>query len=392
MLNFANAILINLSIIVSTSLTLYFLSIGQSLKDSKLDSDFINQSGTFSLTGTHQLFLGVIVGILCFFISLNKIPVPFYGGITVDVRYLPIFFSIYYGSTLIGIANGATLISLKLIQYTIRGAFAYEYFNNVFLTLSLVFLASLIKKQRFSQKKAVFTFLLVALLIRLFTFSIIFYPIWQVDTLVNLIAYVTIFSLVFLFTAWLIDSSISISKTIHVYRTSSIYDHLTKLYNKESFYFFLDHAYSDLLINEATCGIAILDIDNFKAINDNYGHLAGDHVLIHVSKLLIGDKTPVESPRICRIGGDEFAMIFKSPIDNPEKFIQNKLHEINQSPCLFENQSISIELSCGLAIIEKKHFSNHSISTDDLFTLADEALYKAKRNGKNQLTIIHHDI
>lgn len=392
MLDFVNAILINLSIIVSTALTLYFLSIRQSLEDGQIDADFINQSGRLSLTKGHQIILGIIVGILCYFISLNKIPVPLYGDIKVDVRYLPIFFSIYYGTTLIGITNGATLIGLKLLQYILKGAFAYEYFNNIFLTISLVCLATVIKKQHFSQKKSVITFLVVALMIRFITFSVIFYPIWKFDNLINLIAYVTIFSIVFLFTAWLIDSSISISNTVHVYRTSSIYDHLTKLYNKESFYFFLDHAYNDLLMNHSTCGVAILDVDNFKAINDEYGHLAGDHVLMHVAYLLTRDKTPLESPRICRIGGDEFAMVFKAPIKEPESFIQKKLNMINNSPCQFDGKEIDVELSCGLAIVGKGETSKKKFSTDDLFTLADAALYDAKRNGKNQLIVTHHDI
>ncbi|MGY3703777.1 hypothetical protein BW731_03310 [Vagococcus martis] len=392
MLNFVNAILVNLSIIVSISLTLYFLSIRQSLKDSQLETDFINTSGMLSLTKTHQLILGIIVGILCFFISLNKIPVPLYKGISVDVRYLPIFFSIYYGSILIGITNGTTLIILKLIQYSLRGAFAYEYFNNIFLTLSLVILASIIKKQHLSQKRAVLIFLIVALTIRFITFSIIFYPIWQLDNFINSVVYMTIFSIVFLFTAWLIDSSISISKRVHIYRTASIYDHLTKLYNKESFYFFLDHAYNDLIMNQSSCGVAVIDIDNFKSINDKYGHLAGDQALTHVANLLTKNKTPIESPRICRIGGDEFAMVFKAPIDDPESYLKKKLSSIHHVEFSFNNQSIHINLSCGLAIINKDPYSESKISTDDLFTLADTALYDAKRNGKNQLIVTHHDI
>lgn len=392
MLSFVNAILINLSIIVSTALTLYFLSIRQSLADSQVDSDFMNQTGRLSLSTGHQMFLGMIVGILCFFISLNKIPVPLYGGVTVDVRYLPIFFSIYYGSTLIGVFNGATLIVLKLIQYTIRGAYIYEYFNNIFLTISLVILATIIKKQHFSQKKSVLTFLIVALTIRLISFSVIFSPPTSVKSLVNVLSYIMIFSLVFLFTAWLIGSSISISKTIHIYRTSSIYDHLTKLYNKESFYFFLDHVYNDLISNKKTCAIAILDIDNFKEINDYYGHLAGDHVLMHVANLLTKDKTPLESPRICRIGGDEFAMIFKSPLTQPDVFIKKKLSLINQSPCLYEDLAIPIELSCGLAIIEAKTIEKKKFNTEDMFILADNMLYEAKRNGKNQLVTTYQNV
>ncbi|MCI0130760.1 MULTISPECIES: GGDEF domain-containing protein [unclassified Vagococcus] len=392
MLDFVNAILINLSIIVSTALTLYFLSVRQSLTDNQVDSDFMNHTGHLLLSKNHQIFLGIIVGILCFFISLNKIPVPLYGGISVDVRYLPIFFSIYYGSTLIGVFNGGTLIILKLIQYSLRSAHMYEIFNNIFLTISLVILATIIKKQHFSQKKSVLIFLVVALSIRLGTFCILFSPPTSIKVLINVLSYIMIFSLVFLFTAWLIDSSISISKTIHVYRTSSIYDHLTKLYNKESFYFFLDHVYHDLIMNQATCGVAILDIDNFKQINDHHGHLAGDQVLIHIANLLTLDKPSLESPRICRIGGDEFAMIFKSPIIQPEEFIEKKLIQINQTPCIYENLTIPIEISCGLAIIKKTSIKNKNFSTEDMFKLADSMLYKAKKIGKNQLVTTYRTI
>lgn len=390
MLDFVNAILVNLSIIVSMSLTLYFLSIRQSLKDSQFEQEFIYQSGRLSLTKKHQMVLGIIVGIICFFISLNKIPIQLFGVQTVDVRYLPIFFSIYYGSTLIGVFNGGTLIVLKLIQYSIRGAYAYEYFNNIFLTLSLLLLAAVIKEKKFTPKRAVLTFLIVALAIRIGTFSIIFYPLWKLENFVNLLAYIAIFSSVFLFTAWLIDSSISISKRIHVYKSSSIHDQLTNLYNKESFYFFLDDVYNEFMINQKSCGVAVLDIDNFKAINDNYGHLAGDAVLIHVAKTLIKDKSPLESPKICRIGGDEFAMVFKSPLEHPNDFIQKKIKEINDTPVHYEEHTIHVEVSCGLSIIKKHPSKKQPLHAEDLFKLADDTLYQAKRSGKNQaITTIH---
>lgn len=392
MLDFVNAILVNLSIIVSMSLTLYFVSIRQSLKDSQFDQEFIYQSGRLSLTKKHQMVIGIIVGIICFFISLNKIPIQLFGVQTVDVRYLPIFFSIYYGSTLIGVFNGGTLIILKLIQYSIRGAYAYEYFNNIFLTLSLLLLAAVIKEKKFTPRKAVLTFLFVALAIRIGTFSIIFYPLWKLETFVNLLAYITIFSSVFLFTAWLIDSSISISKRIHVYKSSSIHDQLTNLYNKESFYFFLDDVYNEFMINQKSCGVAVLDIDNFKTINDNYGHLAGDAVLIHVAKTLIKDKSPLETPRVCRIGGDEFAMIFKSPLDHPEAFIKKKIKEINDVPVHYEDHIIHVEVSCGLSIIKKHPSKKQPLHAEDLFKLADDTLYKAKRAGKNQSITTTHEL
>ncbi len=120
----------------------------------------------------------------------------------------------------------------------------------------------------------------------------------------------------------------------------------------------------------------LIDIDLFKNINDTYGHLTGDQVLIHVAKSL---KLAFRNTDIIgRIGGDEFCVYMKE-IPSLD-FVQIKCQQLNS---LFYNavEDIPISVSIGVALVnEEKIYEN-------LFGKADKALYEAKRNGKAQVVI-----
>ena len=123
--------------------------------------------------------------------------------------------------------------------------------------------------------------------------------------------------------------------------------------------------------------VALCDIDDFKTINDTYGHDIGDRVLKTVTKTLI-DNTRV-SDVVCRYGGDEFLIVFnncsleivKARMEFVSKIIVNS----------FKNSNINVSFSVGIACYKEDK------TLDDIIKEADIALYNAKENGKSGITV-----
>lgn len=315
-----NAFVINLAIIISVTLGLYFYSLKSSLKSDDLDAEFLTIPNSLMISKPAQIFSGIFVGLMAFVISNHGIPVADFRP--VDVRYLPVYFSVYYGSPLIGIFTALTLVISKCVQYLITGATFSEFVNNILITLFILLISIAIDKKKIDPRRGTIICLLMTLLIRSIFFFIVFYPHFTFSIVIQILINFVLFSLFFLFTGWLIHRAIIISEGIHVYRTSSIFDGLTGLYNKESFYFFLDLAYNEAIYEGRSFSLAIIDLDNFKSINDSYGHLTGDKILKVIADLLKKELDPDSRIRICRIGGDEFAIIFKHEVYNSSDFFE----------------------------------------------------------------------
>jgi diguanylate cyclase (GGDEF)-like protein len=124
-----------------------------------------------------------------------------------------------------------------------------------------------------------------------------------------------------------------------------------------------------------------IDLDDFKLVNDTYGHLAGDYILKVVSNKLIKSIRSVDTA--ARLGGDEFVVILdciKSSEDAP--LIANKLIDAISQPVHFNSHEIQIGVSIGIAV-----YPDHSSKSGDIIRLADSAMYKAKVTGKNKFKI-----
>lgn len=154
-------------------------------------------------------------------------------------------------------------------------------------------------------------------------------------------------------------------------------DALTGLFNHKTF-----QNYLDTLVQQAEgpgmqLQLAVLDIDNFKSINDNFGHSSGDSVLKHVAEVLSEKAGPHDV--VARYGGEEFAVIFT------EKSFEETLEvleEMRQSIAELKHAEIaggSVTISAGL----QNYYSG--LSKSDFFKKADAYLYDAKRNGKNRI-------
>lgn len=135
-----------------------------------------------------------------------------------------------------------------------------------------------------------------------------------------------------------------------------------------------------------TVTIAIIDVDDFKTINDTYGHMFGDEVLCKVADILID---AVGSRGLCgRIGGDEMFIIMEGLNDN--EGIRNVLRTIrNNTKWLYHDDPRNIKITCSIG---SATYPNDAKSYDELFKIADKVLYLAKEKGKDRYIIYHEDI
>jgi len=154
-------------------------------------------------------------------------------------------------------------------------------------------------------------------------------------------------------------------------------DPLTKVYNRyalqEHLKVILEKGILDFEIF-----VLMIDLDNFKQINDRFGHVAGDKVLIFIAKLF--KKALRDGDRVYRFGGEEFIIVLNRTDLEGAKLVAERLLSLcrNNKP-LFQNQQIPVTLSIGLT----KVITADSI--DAIIDRSDKALYRAKNNGKDRL-------
>jgi diguanylate cyclase len=162
-------------------------------------------------------------------------------------------------------------------------------------------------------------------------------------------------------------------------------DNLTGLKNRRAFYEALDQTLSASQRNGNTFAVLAIDLDEFKPVNDSYGHDAGDQLLKVFSDRL---KQSVRiSDTAARLGGDEFSVIL-SNVDSKEEaaVVANKIKQTCAREFTYQGQTIPVKLSIGIAF-----FPLHGDTTTDLMKAADMALYQAKGDGKGKVHVLRTD-
>lgn len=160
-------------------------------------------------------------------------------------------------------------------------------------------------------------------------------------------------------------------------------DILTELYNRTGAGREIEERLSE--IQDETDAFIIMDLDNFKAVNDCLGHLQGDELLQKIGKILEENfrKTDV----IARLGGDEFIIYMKDIKDkkNVANAVEKLLNRL-QLTYQWENGSICVSASAGIAMAPED-----GRCFEDLYVKSDKALYHAKRHGKNRFSFFAED-
>jgi diguanylate cyclase (GGDEF)-like protein len=153
-------------------------------------------------------------------------------------------------------------------------------------------------------------------------------------------------------------------------------DGLTGLWNQVTTKDILRRAYHRHLLTSDPLTAMMVDIDNFKQINDEHGHPFGDDVILQISKVLRSSLRP--SDAIGRYGGDEFLVVLENcPFDRAEELSRRILEHLNT--LAFDNNGQTVTVSIGLSATDRESIQ----SPEQLLEAADRGLYDAKESGRN---------
>ena len=158
-------------------------------------------------------------------------------------------------------------------------------------------------------------------------------------------------------------------------------DGLTGVYNRRHFMTRLNAEWTRFQRYARPVSLLMIDVDAFKAINDRYGHSAGDHVLAYVARACGARKRAPDV--VARIGGEEFALLLPETTLDEAQVVAERLRAlIAERPAPCDDDSVAVTVSIGVATS-----GAGMTDTTDLMKRADVALYAAKRGGRNMVSI-----
>ena len=167
-------------------------------------------------------------------------------------------------------------------------------------------------------------------------------------------------------------------------REQSVRDSLTWLYNHQYFQNHMDNMLSGAKREKEPLGFIILDIDYFKKFNDNYGHQAGDFVLKKVAGILTSELRGTDI--VARYGGEEFVAILPGRDLEGSYRVAERIRKIfEQTPFEYESHGLKITISAGVSAYIPS--ANANATKEALIRYADNALYKAKEQGRNRVVM-----
>lgn len=183
-------------------------------------------------------------------------------------------------------------------------------------------------------------------------------------------------ALIFYFSHFILDMKMT-TETLHIKNEAldflANYDELTKLRNRHT----MAKIFQEFEKRDRMFCVVLGDIDDFKKINDTYGHACGDQVLIEISEILrysVG-----KDGVVCRWGGEEILILLDMEIEESYKKIESIRHMIEQFCIEFENNKVNVTMTFGFS------YRGEGANTEKLVALSDNRLYYGKKHGKNQV-------
>jgi diguanylate cyclase (GGDEF)-like protein len=178
-----------------------------------------------------------------------------------------------------------------------------------------------------------------------------------------------------------INQNVEYIERINSLKNLSHRDHLTNIFNRRYFFEIGEKIYASAQSGIKDISVALVDIDNFKKINDNYGHHAGDVVLKHLADTFLLCIRPTDI--FARFGGEEFLILFVDPEcgQHATECMEKMRQQIEASTVKIDDQEVKYTFSCGITW-------RLNSSLEAMIQEADNLLYKAKHDGKNRIETI----
>ena len=160
------------------------------------------------------------------------------------------------------------------------------------------------------------------------------------------------------------------------------YDSLTGLPNRAFLNFKLEASMLEAKETDFSFAVAFLDLDGFKKINDQYGHEAGDYVLIELASEMM--KALREDDVLSRLGGDEFIVLLKGVNNELDiECVMEKLLAVCSSTVFYKKHALNVSASIGVCFYD----GCSTLEANELLKCADQSMYQAKQKGKNQYSV-----
>jgi len=185
-------------------------------------------------------------------------------------------------------------------------------------------------------------------------------------------------TLTWLISAWLIYAVTAQSRRL---RTMADTDPLTSAYNRRFFQLQTEQAFSQWQRNKRPASVLLIDVDFFKRVNDKFGHAVGDIVLKGLVELITGRVRKVDT--VCRYGGEEFAVLLPETDARGAVHVAEEIRALMEASHLVESDTVTISLGV-CEVMDVK-------DTDHWVNLADGALYRAKKSGRNRVELATAD-
>ncbi len=176
------------------------------------------------------------------------------------------------------------------------------------------------------------------------------------------------------------DAHTALVAKLSVARREAMMDPLTRLWNRRGASVLLKGAFDMADQRGTRVTLALLDLDNFKRINDSYGHQIGDEVLRKVSARLVSAVRTNDA--VCRVGGDEFLIVMRDADAKPAARVAERVRRvITDAPIPTRDGALPMSVSVGFTV----RCPDDSLSVDELLGRADQALLESKAAGRNRV-------
>ena len=159
------------------------------------------------------------------------------------------------------------------------------------------------------------------------------------------------------------------------------YDSLTHLLNRKSINYYLNSIYKDVKNRHSALCVLLIDIDNFKKINDTYGHDCGDEVLKNISQIIVHGVN--KNDNVFRWGGEEILVLLKTGEKQAIEVAERIRKEVENSPINYRDETV-VPVTITIGITQYREGISFQQMLDDV----DAKLYYGKRDGRNQVVSV----
>lgn len=369
---------------------------GQTRITKKDETLFLDKMMRFFVKNTFEITAGVMGlvhgGLMLIFLVADVIPLAMFNVLSVVV-YLFCFILCRVGH----IMPVYVSIVLEVTFYTVISTYfvglrcgTYCFLFSI-IPIIIYFGSYLIKgKQRWS--------VILVLILNFLTFVVLYVrffnaePIFHVTPEIMLVlvvysAFAMVFSIVFYNAIYIYSSENQLSILQQENRQLSADAHedaLTNLLNRRGFLPLIRSLMEPRSGRRTSFCIAFCDLDDFKRVNDSYGHEAGDEVLLHATKMI---QQELPGSDICRWGGEEFVILLKDcDILTARSKVERLRKTVESNPTEFIGKQIFVTMTIGL----EENLESYS-KPEDIIKKADERMYYGKQHGKNILVSEDHE-